>query len=165
MRDHRMKRLVVLPLSFGCASHSSVEVDSPSGAIIPIRQAGREGRTLMAKLKRRRPFSSSSGFLALPNPKIAARVHCFIKSLSQLFFYKDEDIEKEREMEIGYPTDVKHVTHIGLDGSTATNNVMGWDNLKAPELLSVSSILFNQFELLDPTHAYPTPTSTSSTFG
>ncbi|XP_019427020.1 PREDICTED: CRIB domain-containing protein RIC4-like isoform X4 [Lupinus angustifolius] len=113
MRDHRMKRLVVLPLSFGCASHSSVELGSPGGAIIPI--------------------------------------------------YKEEDIEKETEMEIGYPTDVKHVTHIGLDGSTATNNVMGWDNLKAPEILSVSSILFNQFEL--PTHAYPIPTSTSSNFG
>ncbi|XP_019427018.1 PREDICTED: CRIB domain-containing protein RIC4-like isoform X2 [Lupinus angustifolius] len=154
MRDHRMKRLVVLPLSFGCASHSSVELGSP---------AGREGRTLMAKIKRRRPFSSSSGFLALPKPRIAERVHCIIKSLSQLFFYKEEDIEKETEMEIGYPTDVKHVTHIGLDGSTATNNVMGWDNLKAPEILSVSSILFNQFEL--PTHAYPIPTSTSSNFG
>ncbi|KAE9618609.1 hypothetical protein Lal_00047415 [Lupinus albus] len=163
MRDHRMKKLVVLPLSFGCASHSSVELGSPSSAIIPIRKAGREGRTLMAKMKRRMPSSSSSGFLALSKPKIAAGVHCFIKSLSQLFFFKEEDIEKEIEMEIGYPTDVKHVTHIGLDGSTATNNVMGWDNLKAPELMSVSSILFNQFELSN--HAYPIPTSTSSNFG
>jgi hypothetical protein len=38
----------------------------------------------------------------------------------------------EREMEIGCPTDVKHVTHIGLDGSTTTNPVKGWENLKAP---------------------------------
>lgn len=27
---------------------------------------------------------------------------------------------KERELEIGYPTDVKHVAHIGWDGSTGT---------------------------------------------
>lgn len=53
----------------------------------------------------------------------------------------------EPEMEIGYPTDVKHVTHIGIDGSTITNNVKGWDNMKAPELLSLSPISFKQFEL------------------
>lgn len=51
-------------------------------------------------------------------------------------------------MVIGYPTDVKHVSHIGLDGSTTTtNNVKGWDNLKPPELLSLSPISFKQFEL------------------
>lgn len=27
---------------------------------------------------------------------------------------------KEREMEIGYPTDVKHVAHIGWDGPSGT---------------------------------------------
>lgn len=53
----------------------------------------------------------------------------------------------EADMEIGYPTDVKHVTHIGFDGSTTTNNVKGWDNLKPPELLSLSPITFKQFEL------------------
>ncbi|XWS12802.1 hypothetical protein CRYUN_Cryun37aG0121500 [Craigia yunnanensis] len=29
-------------------------------------------------------------------------------------------VVKEREMEIGYPTDVKHVAHIGLDGPSGT---------------------------------------------
>ncbi|OIW06908.1 hypothetical protein TanjilG_19557 [Lupinus angustifolius] len=32
------------------------------------------------------------------------------KHITQIF------VVKEREMEIGYPTDVKHVAHIGLDG-------------------------------------------------
>jgi len=59
----------------------------------------------------------------------------------------------EAEMEIGFPTDVKHVTHIGIDGSTITNNVKGWDNLKAPELLSLSPISFKQFELAMATQA------------
>ncbi|XP_039004416.1 CRIB domain-containing protein RIC10-like isoform X2 [Hibiscus syriacus] len=29
-------------------------------------------------------------------------------------------VVKEREMEIGYPTDVKHVAHIGWDGSSGS---------------------------------------------
>ena len=29
-------------------------------------------------------------------------------------------VAKEREMEIGYPTDVKHVAHIGWDGPSGT---------------------------------------------
>lgn len=45
--------------------------------------------------------------------------------------------EEEMEMEIGCPTDVQHVTHIGWDGtSTATattainpNPMQGWDHL------------------------------------
>ncbi|CAK9167733.1 unnamed protein product [Ilex paraguariensis] len=55
--------------------------------------------------------------------------------------------EMEMEMEIGLPTDVKHVTHIGWDGSTTTNPVKGWENFKAPEILSFPSISLRQFEL------------------
>ena len=29
-------------------------------------------------------------------------------------------VVKEREMEIGYPTDVKHVAHIGLDATSGS---------------------------------------------
>ncbi|XP_031263930.1 CRIB domain-containing protein RIC10-like [Pistacia vera] len=36
------------------------------------------------------------------------------KYISQIF------VVKEREMEIGYPTDVKHVAHIGWDGQSGT---------------------------------------------
>ncbi|CAN0898631.1 CRIB domain-containing protein RIC1 [Linum grandiflorum] len=47
-------------------------------------------------------------------------------SFSQLFVYKqsrdEEEEEEEKEMEIGFPTDVKHVTHIGLDGTTTATN-------------------------------------------
>uniref|UniRef100_A0A7N0TP71 CRIB domain-containing protein n=1 Tax=Kalanchoe fedtschenkoi TaxID=63787 RepID=A0A7N0TP71_KALFE len=36
------------------------------------------------------------------------------KHISQMF------VVKERELEIGYPTDVKHVAHIGWDGASGT---------------------------------------------
>lgn len=32
--------------------------------------------------------------------------------------HTDAENEKEAEMQIGYPTDVKHVAHIGLDGQS-----------------------------------------------
>lgn len=120
------------------------------------RQEGQQDRSIIkAKMKRGKP----SGFLVLPKPNVAAGIQRIIKgfkNLSQLFFYKEEEEEMEPEMEIGYPTDVKHVTHIGIDGSTITNNVKGWDNMKAPELLSLSPISFKQFEFAMATQAkYP----------
>ncbi|KAL0407281.1 UNVERIFIED_CONTAM: CRIB domain-containing protein RIC10 [Sesamum latifolium] len=44
----------------------------------------------------------------------------FKYTLSQIF------VVKEREMEIGYPTDVKHVAHIGWDGPSG--NAPTWMN-------------------------------------
>lgn len=48
--------------------------------------------------------------------------------------------EEIEEMEIGYPTDVKHVTHIGIDGGEVNTSLIlnstktNWDyvNLKSP---------------------------------
>ncbi|KAG6764575.1 hypothetical protein POTOM_032049 [Populus tomentosa] len=56
---------------------------------------------------------------------------------SSFCFSKDE---KEREMQIGFPTDVKHVAHIGCDGPSATN-APSWMNEfnSPPELLCVTS--------------------------
>lgn len=36
------------------------------------------------------------------------------------------DNEKEQEIQIGYPTDVKHVAHIGWDGQSSTNSAPSW---------------------------------------
>lgn len=82
---------------------------------------------------------------------------CNILLTSIYLVYKKHIEEMEQDMEIGYPTDVKHVTHIGLDGSTTTNNVKDWDNLKAPELLSLSPITLKQFELAMATQAHQQP--------
>ncbi|KAM7263843.1 hypothetical protein ACFE04_001526 [Oxalis oulophora] len=43
-----------------------------------------------------------------------------LKSFSQIFVVK----ESQREMEIGYPTDVKHLSHIGSDASSG--NAPSW---------------------------------------
>ncbi|KAJ6841282.1 CRIB domain-containing protein RIC4-like [Iris pallida] len=50
-------------------------------------------------------------------------------------------------MEIGLPTDVQHVGHIGWDGSNSitTTNMKSWN--RAPELLSFPSLSLRQFEL------------------
>lgn len=44
------------------------------------------------------------------------------KYISQIF------VVKEREMDIGYPTDVKHVAHIGWDGPSGSGSAPSWMN-------------------------------------
>ena len=66
------------------------------------------------------------------------------------------------EMEIGCPTDVKHVTHIGWDGcssatatATTSSPAKGWDNLITPDrLLSLPSPSLEHFHLSGPVHAH-----------
>ncbi|XP_061985264.1 CRIB domain-containing protein RIC5-like [Populus nigra] len=57
-----------------------------------------------------------------------------LRYISQIFD------EKEQEMQIGFPTDVKHVAHIGCDGPSATN-APSWMNEfnSPPELLCLTS--------------------------
>ncbi|MED6192933.1 hypothetical protein PIB30_014503 [Stylosanthes scabra] len=43
----------------------------------------------------------------------------FFKFFTQIFAVKEREVETE-EMQIGQPTDVKHVAHIGWDGPTET---------------------------------------------
>lgn len=47
--------------------------------------------------------------------------------------YKEDLDEEEMDIEIGLPTDVKHVTHIGWDGCSLNSDHpmkgCGWDNL------------------------------------
>ncbi|KAF6175553.1 hypothetical protein GIB67_023073 [Kingdonia uniflora] len=148
MRD-RMERLVFLRFAIGCTSQSSIGVieTNPRNlkqepADIPPTGESSSGEKMKNTL----------GFLPIPKPNISFRIHKLIKSFksfSQLFVYKEEDeeMEIEVEMEIGFPTDVEHVTHIGWDGSTTTNPIKGWDKLKAPELLSLPSISLRQFEI------------------
>jgi hypothetical protein len=70
------------------------------------------------------------------------------KSLSHIFeIYKEEDDDDDEGIEIGFPTDVQHVAHIGLDGSTNVSSLRGLDE-GARELLSLSSLTtLEQFEL------------------
>ncbi|KAL6875593.1 hypothetical protein ACP4OV_013106 [Aristida adscensionis] len=75
------------------------------------------------------------------------------KSLSHIFeIYKededddDDDDDMDSGIEIGFPTDVQHVAHIGLDGSTNMSSLRGLEG--ARELLSLSNLsTLEQFEL------------------
>ncbi|KAE8728672.1 CRIB domain-containing protein RIC9 [Hibiscus syriacus] len=59
------------------------------------------------------------------------------KCISKIF------VVKEREMEIGYPTDVKHVAHVGWDGSSGT--APSWMNeFKTGPDFAAASIDFGQ---------------------
>ncbi|KAG0495661.1 hypothetical protein HPP92_000352 [Vanilla planifolia] len=125
----RMERLVMLPFSVGCVSQSSIAVANNNQAFIP--EDGGKTR-------------SSSGFLQLPKPSISAGFHRLVrgfKGLSTFFSIYKEEEEEEEDMEIGYPTDVQHVAHIGWDGFSMKN----WE--KAPDFLSLSSLSLKQLEL------------------
>ena len=65
---------------------------------------------------------------------LVARLLRGFKNLSQIFavYDEDEEEEQEREMVIGLPTDVKHVAHIGWDGSTSTTTSLRSWNRAAP---------------------------------
>ncbi|KAF7811138.1 CRIB domain-containing protein RIC10 [Senna tora] len=47
-------------------------------------------------------------------------------------------VVKEREIEIGYPTDVKHVAHIGWDGPSGTNGPSWMNEFKSAPDFSTS---------------------------
>ncbi|XP_059632833.1 CRIB domain-containing protein RIC4-like isoform X2 [Cornus florida] len=123
---NRMERLVVLPaFSIGCVSHASV-------AVVDTNQSKKSKSESSTTVTRRQEGDESSSGVNMKNSRV----------------YKEEMEEmEEMEMEIGLPTDVKHVTHIGWDGSTTTNPVKGWENLKTPEILSFPTISLMQFEL------------------
>jgi hypothetical protein len=70
---------------------------------------------------------------------LVARLRRGFKNLSQIFAVYDTDEEEEREMVIGLPTDVKHVAHIGWDGSTNTTSSLRSWNRAAPTSASAAS--------------------------
>lgn len=129
------ERFAVFPFSMGCMSQSAVSVADPgdkkaqgdpsSTAAATVARAGagssEEGAgEAMAKEK----AAASSAAAAATAPGLVAagvsRLMKGIRSLSQMFAGEDggedEDDDEEREMVIGYPTDVQHVGHIGWDG-------------------------------------------------
>ncbi|BAT83532.1 hypothetical protein LR48_Vigan03g040300 [Vigna angularis] len=135
----RMERLVILPFSAGCISEASVAVGvphtrrskpytNPSPPSIKGAKGVEDSETLSGENMKN---NLSNGF---------NRLFKGFKNFSQLFVEKDEYEEVEIDMEIGCPTDVQHVTHIGWDGIATSNDpIKGWDPLIPPQLLSLSS--------------------------
>uniref|UniRef100_A0A804K1B0 CRIB domain-containing protein n=1 Tax=Musa acuminata subsp. malaccensis TaxID=214687 RepID=A0A804K1B0_MUSAM len=84
----------------------------------------------------------SLGFPPLPRHNISAALQRLIKSMAQLFALQREE-DEEVEMEIGFPTDVQHVTHIGCDGSRTIITLHNRDG--APEFLSLPALTLEEF--------------------
>ncbi|XVE90563.1 hypothetical protein DITRI_Ditri20bG0087900 [Diplodiscus trichospermus] len=154
MRD-RMEKFVILPFSVGCISESSVAVALQQ----PRRSKPEDTNSTATRTTEEDEESLSSEsmkyslkLLPLPKPDISTGFHRLCKSfktLSQLFADKEEIADLENEMEIGFPTDVKHVAHIGLDGSASTSPSAGsWENLLSPhQLFTFPSVPSGQCEL------------------
>lgn len=148
MRE-RLERIAVMPFTITCATPSSIAIKEPqrirkpSGDSVPCSPAKKsefkyanaanhsleQSKSLQKEqsLSRSPPVESSMFTFPLSKSHISSKLQRLIKSfkaLSQLFAVYKED--EGGEMQIGYPTDVKHVAHIGWDGpSGAGKSWMG----------------------------------------
>uniref|UniRef100_A0A0E0JST7 CRIB domain-containing protein n=1 Tax=Oryza punctata TaxID=4537 RepID=A0A0E0JST7_ORYPU len=128
--QRRMDRFIVIPFSSTCRNGSSVDVVDGSGG------GGKSGK----KTQGGGGGGEGGGGAAENKSKgesLVARLLRGFKNLSQIFaVYEDDDDEEEeeeREMVIGLPTDVKHVAHIGWDGSTnTTTSLRSWNRATPP---------------------------------
>ncbi|RWW28099.1 hypothetical protein BHE74_00043590 [Ensete ventricosum] len=165
-----MGKFVVLPFSLGCVSQSSIAVgenrprraqaDAPpatpagdsscsfscSSSLCTMQICSSESCT------DGEPGKTRSSFMLRPPPRpnISAGFQKLIrslKSLPQLFavFEEEEEEEEEVVMEIGFPTDVQHVAHVGWDGFHGVS-AMNW--VKGPELLPFPSLSMRQLEVV-----------------
>ncbi|XP_014498269.1 CRIB domain-containing protein RIC4 isoform X1 [Vigna radiata var. radiata] len=151
----RMERLVILPFSAGCISEATVAVgvphprrskpytnpSSPSIKLFEFSGFIRDETEGTKGVEDSDMKNSLKVVDVLPKPNLSNgfnRLFKGFKNFSQLFVEKDEYEEEEIDMEIGCPTDVQHVTHIGWDGIATSN-----DPLIPPQLLSLSSQSFS----------------------
>ncbi|KAL7148800.1 hypothetical protein ABFS83_06G203800 [Erythranthe nasuta] len=138
MRD-RLERFVLLPFNAGCISESSIPV------VIQHTKRSKFYTDSTPTRKRDEEKDEEEDYLDIGSlsgeilKTALPRLQKLFKNLSQLFVYKDE-MEPEIGMEIGVPTDVKHVTHIGLDGCATSF----WENISAPELIDLHSFPMKQ---------------------
>ncbi|CAO1940712.1 unnamed protein product [Urochloa humidicola] len=129
------RRFIAIPFSSGCRSHSSVDVvDTTRHAGKKPHPQGIEFGVVPGGAPARPPAAGKG-------ESLVARLLRGFKNLSQIFAVYDEndDEEEEREMVIGLPTDVKHVAHIGWDGSTSTTTSLRSWNRAAPAAAAASS--------------------------
>ncbi|KAF0916511.1 hypothetical protein E2562_007589 [Oryza meyeriana var. granulata] len=124
-----MDRFIVIPFSSTCRNGSSVDVvDGGKNAKKPQGSFFQVLDVVLLDLVQLRSIGES----------LVARLLRGFKNLSQIFaVYEDDDEEEEeeeeREMVIGLPTDVKHVAHIGWDGSTnTTTSLRSWNRAAPP---------------------------------
>ncbi|CAI9268647.1 unnamed protein product [Lactuca saligna] len=159
---------VVLPFYMGCLSQiTTCEKNSSQSRTKAMAESnqvatsmGVEGASSSSKLKR------SWSYVAPRRSNITTVMDKLVKltfrSFARVFAYKDiEDIKTETEMEIGFPTDVKHVTHIGYDGSMTTNLDKNWDHFQLQPLETHAFPSVSLKHLIEPTMANQTEVPTT----
>ncbi|KAL6501044.1 CRIB domain-containing protein [Orobanche hederae] len=146
MRE-RMERFVLLPFTGSCMSESSIAVglqqvkrsklDTNS---TPTREKEEEEEHEEDEEEGLSGENLKSPLSLSARPRFQKLFKNF-KNFSQSFVYKDELEETEIGIEIGFPTDVKHVTHIGFDGCAK-----GWDH-EQDQIINLPSFPLTQLEL------------------
>ncbi|KAK4436115.1 CRIB domain-containing protein RIC4 [Sesamum alatum] len=134
MRD-RMERFVLLPFTVGCISESSIAVGLQQPKISKLVNANTTPTRTRGGDKEDEDEETSSTGDNLKSPlslSALPRFQKLFKNFSNLFVDKDDLEEQEMGIEIGFPTDVKHVTHIGLDGCASSILSKDWNNLNGP---------------------------------
>ncbi|KAJ9542540.1 hypothetical protein OSB04_029046 [Centaurea solstitialis] len=174
MMKDRMERLVVFPFATGCVSASSIAVCVQHGRrskeeFSSSRMGCRsfeapkvpKDEELAATMSNENLTKSSFRFSTLSKPNVSVGLHKLtrsLKNLSQSLVSKEDIEEVEMELEIGLPTDVKHVAHVGFDGSV-TSNANRHGNHTPSDFLGFCPISFAQLEErlamcmpIDPSH-------------
>ncbi|KAG2544524.1 CRIB domain-containing protein RIC4-like isoform X2 [Panicum virgatum] len=145
-------RFAVFPFSMGCMSQSAVSVADPTEKKPQGDPSSSSSATATTTAQTAAAGSSEDGAgetakekaaVAAAAPGLVAagvsRLMKGIRSLSLMFAGDDEE-EEEREMVIGYPTDVQHVGHIGWDGHNKVG-AMGMVNaFSLPSSLSLRQL-------------------------
>ncbi|CAH8299472.1 unnamed protein product [Eruca vesicaria subsp. sativa] len=138
MKD-RIERYVVLPFSLGCSTQSSVAVvdthhqhkkrnryrslGCSTQASVDVADTNHQHKKPNQLIKK----SDANGLFQKEidnnnyGDNISDKIIRSFKSFSHYFIrYEEEREEGAEEMEIGLPTDVKHLSHIGIDGTMTT---------------------------------------------
>ncbi|KAM0008252.1 putative CRIB domain-containing protein RIC2/4 [Helianthus debilis subsp. tardiflorus] len=162
MMKDRMERLVAFPFVTGCVSAASVavcvqhgrrpkeDIDSSHMVCrsfgIPKDQKDEEGAPTSSDNMMKHSFRFTS--LSKPNVSIGLqRLTKSIKNLSQSLVFKDGEMDEvHMELEIGLPTDVKHVAHVGFDGSVTSEANRNNGDLNPSDFLGFCPISFAELE-------------------
>ncbi|KAL6586801.1 CRIB domain-containing protein ric4-like [Orobanche minor] len=144
MRD-LMERFILLPFTAGCISESSIPVVMQHTKRSKLDMDSNPTRTHEEEKEEEHEYmhcdeglSDESLRTALPRFQ---KLFKNFKTFSHLFVFKDESEPEEMRLEVGYPTDVKHMTHIGLDGYATS---FFWNNNNNNNL---HSLPLKQFEI------------------
>ncbi|RAL47526.1 hypothetical protein DM860_011264 [Cuscuta australis] len=150
--NNRVERFRILPFSMGCASLSSVAVAHPHHKPNRVLQEWMEEDN--RKEIREEEEDGEEKIISVP------KLQRLLKNLSQLLSSKEEEEEEEEErMEIGHPTDVKHVAHVGLEDETTGSILV--DPIVCPNTMMMMDMHHHHHGIFFTTEpSFPSPRST-----